>query len=166
MSDIPSKTKPDASEIHVAATYCFADIADPVALRADLLDFGATRALKGSLLIAREGINGTMAGPHAAIAEWIERLRAIPGCAAMDVKYSRAEGWPFKRYKVRLKKEIVTLGVDGVDPVGNVGVHVDPAEWNALIEDAGLVVEELYGWFDRRPYEGGEDQIWVCRRPD
>ena len=81
---------------------------------------------------------------------WLERETGI---------FERADWHPHERR--------LTLSVRGDAESATMELHwLSPAEWNALIEDAGLVVEELYGWFDRRPYEGGEDQIWVCRRPD
>ena len=125
---------------HVAAHYCFAPIADPVALANDLRAFGEALALRGSLLVAPEGINGTMAGKRADIDCWIDRLRAIPGCRDMRVAWSEAEGQPFGRFKVRLKREIVTMGQGDLDPAANAGRHVEPADWNALIADSGTVL--------------------------
>jgi UPF0176 protein len=132
----------------VAAYYCFANVPDPAALRDELLAFGAPLGVIGSTLLAHEGVNGTMAGEDAAIDAWIAHLRAIPGCADMDVKYSRAADKPFGKFKVRLKKEIVTLAQDGVDPVGNVGVHVEPQDWNALISDPDVVVIDTRNFYE------------------
>ena len=71
----------------------------------------------------------------------------------------------FERADWDERARTLTLSVRGADQRASFTLHwLSPPEWNALIEDAGLVAEELYGWFDRRPYEGGEDQIWVCRR--
>ncbi|OZA56551.1 MAG: hypothetical protein B7X78_09890 [Sphingomonadales bacterium 39-62-4] len=96
--------------------------------------------IKGTILLAREGINGTVAGQPAAIDKLVAFLRALPGCAELDVKYSHAKEMPFYRMKVRLKKEIVTLGVDGIDPKREVGTYVQPEDWNALIADPDTVL--------------------------
>src|SRR5690606_8219436 len=94
-------------------------------LREPLAEFCCTRGIKGTLLLAHEGINGTVAGPHEAIDELIAYLNAIPELAGFDVKYSEAARMPFHRMKVRLKKEIVTMGVDTIDPVRDVGTYVE-----------------------------------------
>ncbi|MGL3819394.1 oxygen-dependent tRNA uridine(34) hydroxylase TrhO [Sphingopyxis sp. R3-92] len=124
----------------VAALYQFAPFDDPAVLRQPLLDLCAAEGVKGTLLLAREGINGTIAGSAAGIAAVIDHIRALPGCAGLDVKYSAAAAPPFQRLKVRLKKEIVTLKVDGIDPARDVGRYVAPADWNALVDDPDTVV--------------------------
>jgi UPF0176 protein len=96
--------------------------------------------IKGTILLAHEGINGTVAGTPYAIDALISFLRDIPGCADLDVKYSFAKEMPFYRTKVRLKKEIVTLGVEGIDPKREVGTYVQPEDWNALISDPDTVL--------------------------
>src|SRR3546814_3232515 len=93
----------------VAALYRFASFDDPAALRQPLLDLCTAHGIKGTLLLAREGINGTIAGTADGIAAAITHIRALPDCAELDVKYSTAADMPFQRMKVRLKKEIVTL---------------------------------------------------------
>ena len=139
----------------VAALYRFAPFEDPAALRQPLLDLCAAEGVKGTLLLAREGINGTIAGPAAGISAVIAHIRALPDCADLDVKYSAAAAMPFQRLKVRLKKEIVTMKVAGIDPSRDVGRYVDPADWNEVIADPGTVVidtrndfEVGYGSFD------------------
>lgn len=92
------------------------------------------------ILLAHEGINGTVAGTPCAIDALIAFLRDIPGCADLDVKYSFAKEMPFYRMKVRLKKEIVTLGVEGTDPKREVRTYVQPEDWNALISDPDTVL--------------------------
>jgi UPF0176 protein len=124
----------------VAALYKFADFADPSALRPPLLDLCLAEDICGTLLLAPEGINGTIAGSADGIAAVLTHIRTLPGCADLDVKYSTASAQPFRRMKVRLKREIVTLGVPGIDPVGAVGTYVAPAEWNALVNDPDTVV--------------------------
>lgn len=94
----------------------------------------------GTLLLAREGLNGTIAGPEQGIRTVLAHLCGLPGCADLDIKYSAASVMPFRRMKVRLKKEIVTLGVPGIDPARDVGTYVEPAEWNAMIDDPDTVV--------------------------
>src|SRR5690606_38963549 len=84
--------------------------------------------------------NGTVAGRHEAIDRLIAHFRAIPGFAEIDVKFSEAAEMPFHRMKVRLKREIVTMGVPEIDPVAGVGRYVAPAEWNELIGDPDTVV--------------------------
>ncbi|HSJ78606.1 MAG TPA: rhodanese-related sulfurtransferase [Erythrobacter sp.] len=130
----------DTPPILVAALYRFARFDDPVALRPPLLALCEEHGVKGTLLLALEGINGTIAGSDSAIAAVLAHVRALPGCADIEVKFSRCAVPPFGRMKVRLKKEIVTLGVPEVDPTATVGTYVDPADWNALISQPGTVV--------------------------
>ena len=126
--------------ICVAALYQFAPFEDCAALRAPLADLCRDQGIKGTLLLAHEGINGTIAGPHDGIARVLEHIRSLPGCAGLDVKFSSAETMPFHRMKVRLKREIVTMGQPGLDPLASVGTYVQPAEWNALIADPDTIV--------------------------
>lgn len=139
----------------VAALYRFAPFNDPGALRQPLLDLCAAGGVKGTLLLAREGVNGTIAGSEAAIVAVLAHIRALPGCAELDVKYSVAADMPFQRMKVRLKREIVTMKVPGLDPARDAAPYVDPADWNALVDDPGTVLidtrndfEVGYGSFD------------------
>lgn len=124
----------------VAALYHFTPFAEPEALRMPLLDLCRAEGLMGTLLLATEGINGTVAGPRAGIDAVLAHIRALPGCAALVCKESQAETMPFTRLKVRLKREIVTLGVEGVDPLARVGRHVPPQDWNALISAPDVAV--------------------------
>jgi UPF0176 protein len=139
----------------VAALYRFASFDDPAALRQPLLDLCAAEGVKGTLLLAREGVNGTIAGTEAGIAAVLGHIRALPDCADLDVKYSTAADMPFQRMKVRLKKEIVTMKVPGLDPARDAAPYVDPADWNALVDDPDTVLidtrndfEVGYGSFD------------------
>jgi UPF0176 protein len=124
----------------VAALYKFAAFDDPAAFREPLLAVCRDHGICGTLLLAREGINGTIAGSADGIAAVLGHTRTLPGCGDLDVKYSTANAAPFRRMKVRLKKEIVTLGVPGVDPARDVGTYVAPAAWNALIDDPDTIV--------------------------
>ncbi|ATE66777.1 rhodanese-related sulfurtransferase [Rhizorhabdus dicambivorans] len=128
------------SPIRVAALYQFTRFADCEAVRAPLAALCDRLGVKGTLLIAGEGINGTIAGGDAAIDEAIAHIRSLPGCAAIDVKYARAETMPFHRMKVRLKREIVTMGEPDIDPLEGAGHYVEPGEWNALIADPDTIV--------------------------
>ena len=101
--------------IHVAALYRFARFDDPQALRQRIAGRCDALDIRGTLLLATEGINGTIAGSSHAIDAILADLRALPGCADMDVKRSTAEAMPFRRLKVRVKREIVTMG-EAVDP--------------------------------------------------
>jgi UPF0176 protein len=126
--------------IRVVALYRFTSFADPAAMRGPLLDACRAQDVYGTLLLACEGINGTIAGSDGGIARVLEHIRAFPGCADLEVKESRADSPPFHRMKVRLKREIVTLGVDGIDPTRTVGTYVAPADWNALIDRPDTIV--------------------------
>ena len=124
----------------VAALYHFTPFPDPDALRPGLKAACAAHGVMGSLLLAFEGINGTIAGTREGIDAVLAHIRALPGCEGLVWKESPAEEMPFPRMKVKLKKEIVTLGVPGVDPLARVGRHIPPAEWNALIQAPDVAV--------------------------
>lgn len=131
---------PQNGPFRVAALYRFCRLERFEELRAPLATFCCGRGVKGTLLLACEGINGTVAGSEAAIADLIAHLEAMPEFAGLEVKYSAAAEMPFHRMKVRLKREIVTMGVAGIDPLGSVGAYVEAADWNALIADPDTVV--------------------------
>lgn len=124
----------------VAALYHFTTLKDYTSLRAPLQDMCDLLEIKGTILLAQEGINGTIAGTDKSIASLLEFLRADPRLTHLDHKESRASTMPFYRMKVRLKKEIVTMGVEGVDPNKIVGTYVDPQDWNALITDPNTIL--------------------------
>jgi UPF0176 protein len=132
----------------VAALYRFVRLDRYEELRAPLAAFCCGRGIKGTLLIAREGINGTVAGSEAAIADLIAHLEAMPEFAGLDVKYSAAGEMPFRRMKVRLKREIVTMGVPDIDPLAGAGAYVDPGDWNALIADPDTVVVDTRNGYE------------------
>ncbi len=123
----------------VAALYHFAKVPDPSAVKGPLAAVACGAGVKGSLLIAPEGINGTIAGSRAGIDAVLAHIRALPGFARLEWKESHAEAPPFGRLKVRLKKEIVTMGAPGLDPA-SVGTHVEAAEWNDLIRAPDVAV--------------------------
>lgn len=124
----------------VCALYHFTRFDDPAALREPLLAVCRDNAITGTLLLAKEGINGTVAGPEIGIETVLTHLRALPGCADLEWKLSPAKERPFPRMKVRLKKEIVTMGVPDVDPRARVGHYVQPADWNELIQSPDVAV--------------------------
>ncbi|MBL9046037.1 MAG: rhodanese-related sulfurtransferase [Tabrizicola sp.] len=126
--------------VTVAALYQFTRFPDPAALKQGLLEACISGGVKGSLLLAREGINGTIAGTREGIDAVLVAIRALPGCAGLEWKESFAEEMPFGRMKVKLKREIVTMGQPDVDPLARVGNYVSPADWNALIADPDTVV--------------------------
>ena len=126
--------------VTVAALYRFARFADPAALRAPLAELCAAQAIKGTLLLAREGLNGTIAGSASGIAAVLKHLRTLPDCAGLEVKLSSAAEMPFLRLKVRVKREIVTMGQPEIDPLSDAGHYVAPADWNALISDPAVVL--------------------------
>ncbi len=128
------------SKYVVAALYHFTKFADHKSLRAPLQAVCDAHGVKGSLLLAHEGINGTIAGTRAGIDAVLKTVRALPGCAELEHKESFASDMPFLRMKVKLKKEIVTLGVPSVDPTAHVGHYVDPQDWNDLITQDDVVV--------------------------
>ncbi len=105
-------------------------------LLARCLDLGIT----GSLLLAQEGINGTIAGSRAGIDAIIAHLQALPGCTDLEWKESTAQDAPFRGMKVKLKKEIVTMGQPNVDPLARVGNYVTPEDWNELISAPDVAV--------------------------
>ena len=130
----------DRYPIKVAALYRFAAFDAPELLQPQVADWCEEYELKGTILLAHEGINGTVAGSPAGIDAVVACLKTLPGCAELDVKYSHATEMPFYRMKVRVKKEIVTMGIEGINPKREVGTYVQPEDWNALISDPDTVL--------------------------
>ena len=136
--------------IVVAALYKFAALPDYRELREPLLTFCRDRGVRGTLLLAEEGINGTIAGSREGIDAVLARLRADPRLADLKHKESLHDEPPFLRMKVKLKREIVTMGVPQVDPRRTVGTYVEPGDWNALVEDPEVLLIDT-----RNDYEIG-----------
>jgi UPF0176 protein len=136
----------------VAALYQFAALPDFRELREPLRALGARLGLKGSILLAPEGINGTVVGSDDAIDALLAELRhgALFGSRLdhLELKFSRADAMPFGRWKVRLKKEIVTLGSPSADPTRQVGIYVAPRGWNALIASPDTLVLDTRNAFE------------------
>ena len=129
-----------AAMLIVAALYRFTRFDDPAALAGPLRTVCEASGVKGTLILAPEGINGTIAGLRAGIDAVLAHIRALPGCADIAPRESAAAEMPFGRLKVRLKPEIVTLGQPGVDPQTGTGAYVTPAAWNALIAAPDVAV--------------------------
>ncbi len=155
----------------VAALYHFTRFDDPDALRPGLVEICAAHDTKGTLLVAQEGINGTIAGTRAGIDAALKAIRALPGCAALEHKESTATEMPFNRLKVRLKREIVTMGQPDVDPAQGTGHYVDPEDWNALIaqpdvavidtrNDYEVAIGTFEGAIDPQTKSFGEFPVW------
>jgi UPF0176 protein len=126
--------------IVVAALYKFVSLPDYTELREPLLQTMLDNGVKGTLLLAEEGINGTVSGTRAGIDALLAWLKRDARFVDIDHKESFASEQPFYRTKVKLKKEIVTLGVPGVDPNQRVGTYVEPKDWNALIADPEVLL--------------------------
>jgi UPF0176 protein len=127
-------------KIVVAALYQFAVLPDYALLRAPLLQICLNNGVFGTILLASEGINGTIAGSRQGIDAVVAHIQADERLRQLEYKESHAETMPFHRMKVRLKQEIVALGVPEVNPARDAGTYVKPADWNALISDPDVVV--------------------------
>jgi UPF0176 protein len=123
----------------VATFYRFAPLPDAAARRAPLARLGCGLGLRGSILMAPEGVNGTIAGPPEAVFATLEHIRAWPGFAELIARQSPVEAAPFGRFKVRLRPEIVTLKAPA-DPAARTGTHVPPTDWNALVSAPDVAV--------------------------
>jgi UPF0176 protein len=129
-----------SQSIVVAALYKFVTLKDFAALKAPILAAMKAHGVKGTLLLAQEGINGTISGMRAGIDGFLDSLKSDPRFADIDHKESFCDENPFYRSKVKLKKEIVTIGVAGVDPSIEVGTYVEAKDWNALIADPDVLL--------------------------
>lgn len=137
-------------KIVVAALYKFVHLPDYVAIQTQLLEVMLANEIKGTLLLAEEGINGTISGVRASIDTLLTWLKQDSRFVDIDHKESYCDSQPFHRSKVRLKKEIVTLGVEGVDPNTQVGQYVEAEDWNSLISDPEVLLIDT-----RNEYEVG-----------
>ena len=150
-----------AAMITVAALYQFTRFDDAPALRGPLLSVCDVHGVRGTLLLAREGINGTIAGSKDGILAVLAHIRTLPGCAAIEWKESHAGAMPFGRMKVRLKREIVTMGQPDVDPGARVGTYIEARDWNALISAPDVAVIDT-----RNDYEVGIGTFRGAVNPD
>lgn len=135
-----ASSPPAPSPICVAALYRFARFENCEELQSSLQRLCIEQGILGTLLLAREGINGTIAGTRDSIALVLDQIRALPDCDALDVKLSSSATMPFERMKVRIKTEIVTMGEPALDPRTSAGTYVQPQDWNALIADPDTIV--------------------------
>lgn len=124
----------------VVTFYKFVRLEDYQNKKKPLLDFAGQNQIKGTILLAKEGINATVAGSRTAIDRLLAYLRQDPRLSDLTTKESQATEMPFARMKVKLKKEIVTLGVPEVDPTEQVGTYVAPQDWNQIISDPDMLV--------------------------
>ena len=134
------KVGQEGAATQVVALYRFVRLDNYESMREPLLNFCLDRHIRGTLLLAHEGINGTVAGSDSAIDELLNYLRADDRLADLDCKFSSHEERPFLRMKVKLKREIVTMGQEDIDPNVCVGRYASPQEWNALIDDPDVLV--------------------------
>ena len=128
------------TKIVVAALYKFAPLHDYKELKTPLLHLCQKLGIKGTLLLAAEGINGTVAGTRKSIDSLLDYLKTDARLANLEHKESYCDEQPFYRTRIKLKKEIVTLGVPGVDPNKQVGEYVEPKDWNQVISDPNVLV--------------------------
>mgnify|MGYP001405224323 FL=1 len=131
---------PKKNKILVAALYKFVEINDLLSLQDNLYNICEENNIMGTILIADEGINGTISGKHNEIKETISSLTSDDRFSNIEIKYSSTDKQPFHRMKVRLKKEIVTIGLPEINPNKKVGKYVKPEDWNELISDPNVVV--------------------------
>lgn len=134
----------------VCALYRFAALEDYRALREPLLQHCLDHGVRGTLLLAAEGINGTIAGSREGIDAVLVFLRRYPALAGLDGRETVAEEPPFRRMKVKLKREIVTMGVPGVDPGRRVGTYVPPVQWNELVDDPEVLLVDARNHYEHR----------------
>ena len=134
----------------VAALYHFTRFKDHRKLCGPLQNKCDSSGVTGSLLVAPEGINGTISGSRQGIDKVIEYIKTLPGCSNIEHKESVASFPPFPRMKVKIKKEIVTMGQPDVNPEEKVGKYVEPKDWDAFINASNVVIIDT-----RNDYEVG-----------
>ena len=131
---------PNKNEMLVASLYKFVEINDLLCLQDTLYNICEENNIMGTIIIADEGINGTISGKHNEIKETISSLISDNRFSNIEIKYSSTDKQPFHKMKVRLKKEIVTIGLPEINPNKKVGTYVKPEDWNELISDPNVVV--------------------------
>ena len=139
-SKTPAEYDSKTNNIVVAALYKFTRFNDFESYRESILETMIDNDVRGTLLIASEGINGTISGSRHGIDTVLDYLRSIEAIGSFTFKESYTSEQPFYRTKVKLKKEIVTMGVENIDPLQSVGRYVKPSEWNALISDPEVIL--------------------------
>lgn len=136
------------NSFRIIAFYQFTPFPDYREMQPVLLAWCKVHQIKGTILLASEGMNGTVSGAHDDIQKLIWYLQSLPGMSDFQWKESYADTLPFEKMKVRLKREIVALGVPQVDPTNKVGTYVTPQEWNTLISDPDVVVIDTRNQFE------------------
>jgi UPF0176 protein len=144
----------------IATFYKFVTISEPEVKKAEILALCRENKIQGTIILASEGINGTIAGSDSAIATVLAHLRTIPGLADLEYKESTSQNSPFVRLKVKIKSEIVTLGMPEVNPTQQVGTYVDPQDWNQVISDPEVVLIDT-----RNDYEVGIGSFKGAKNP-
>ncbi len=149
--------------ITVAAFYQFIQVPNPMALREALLPLASRLGLKGTLILAQEGLNGTLSGETDRVMAFLDALRAGSGAAPpmtdLTLKCAKAGAMPFRRLKIRVKPEIVTLAAQEADPSHRAGTYVAPEDWNALLADPDVLLVDTRNAFEVAlgTFEGATD---------
>ena len=144
----------------IAAFYKFVPIYDLETQKIQLLAFCREKEIRGTIILAEEGINGTISGSQEAIADVLANLRSLPELGDLESKESTANKLPFPRLKVKIKPEIVTLGIPEINPNHQVGTYVEPQDWNQVISDPEVVVIDT-----RNEYEVGIGSFQRAQNP-
>ena len=142
LSNVETTSKTE--DIVVTALYKFTRFSDYADYREPLRQIMLDNGVRGTLLLASEGINGTISGDRAGIDAVLDYIQQIPAIGTVEYKESFTDTQPFFRTKVKLKKEIVTMGVEGIDPLQSVGRYVKPSEWNDLISDPEVLLSLIH----------------------
>lgn len=135
-------------DLFVTTFYRFRRIADPEGVRDLVVRSCAGRDVKGIVLVAAEGLNGTISGPATDLDAVVRALRELPGMASLTGRTTPVDRHPFRRLRVRRKREIVTMGVPGIDPAETTGIRVPPEEWNALLDDPDVITIDTRNRFE------------------
>lgn len=134
----------------VCSFYRFVPLAGPDALRDAIQERLSRHGLVGTILLAGEGINGTVSGTPEETGRFLDWLQTRPGLSDLDARKSWADAAPFKRARVKIKREVVTMGVSGIDPLESAGTYVEPENWNALIDDPDVLVVDVRNDYEVR----------------
>ena len=150
----------------MAALYKFVRLSDVEELRDGLLKVCQENDVSGTLILAREGVNGTISGRAEAVHEVLAFLKRDDRFSNLDIKFAEATVAPFRRIKVRLKEEIVTMGVPGVDPTQTAGTYVEPKDWNELIKDPDVLLVDTRNDYEVAlgTFEGAKNPALKCFR--
>jgi UPF0176 protein len=132
----------------IASFYKFVPLAEYESLKFPLLDFMKAHNILGTILLAHEGINGSVAGAYSDIVDFYAYLRAHEQFADLQFKEAFDDMMPFEKAKVKYRKEIVTLGVPGVDPLSHTGQRLSPEEWNTLLQDPEVVLVDTRNTYE------------------